>query len=766
MAETPNPNEHAFQYDDRIVRSFVGATIVWGLLSTIAGLAIQLLLVVPRASGWFGELSELTSYGRLSPIYTNWLVYAFLGNGIFAGVYYSTQRLCRTRMASDFLNWLHFCCWQLVVLVSAAGLKRGYTQPTVFTEFTWLIDLAHGSIWLSFGVNFFLTLAKRQQRHLFISLWFYMAMVIAVGLLHLCNSFVIPWITRDGRSFAGMEDAFLQSWLGNNFVTCLLVLPSLGIMYYFVPKAANRPIYSHKLAILQFWTFVGFCFFTGTNDLHLTAIPEWISSLAMVFGLMFVMPSLAGFINGWKTLHGGDDARTEIGGDVTFVVLKYFTLALLFYGVSVIETGLTSIKHLQALVNYTQWPIARFYTSGLGWCGFLVLGMIYWLMPRLNSSGIWSVRLAKSHFGVGVLGLLLTLIPGYFSGAAQAFSWHAMDATGNLRYPEFSQSFSLLQWSWWVSIVGQGFYFLGLIMLAINYIASGKSSQPINSSNAQQLAPAQTVSKQEGNLVEDPLPPPSRLVDAPVLELGRKFEQWTHLYWHRRWERLPGRMTSLIVIGFGVGIFVILAPQWLGGNNATPIASVRDYTPLERYGRQLYVSEGCCNCHTQMVRILVSETKRLGEFSRAGEFIYDRPAQWGRVRIGPDLARQGGRNSSYWHWTHFQNPQEVSPGSVMPDYQHLVQQKIPWEKIAEEGVKQEQAIAQAKSQAEFVAAEIVKQGGPPVYEGSMVLDTQIVALIAYLQRLGTDLNRPQPSKSGAHSNGTSASAEKPSGKEG
>ena len=726
--------EH-FSYDDQIVRMFVTATIIWGLVGTLAGLIVAIILVVP----WLTDAFPWLTFGRLRPVHTNAAIFAFAGNAIFAAVYYSTQRLCKARMWSDKLSKLHFWGWQLIIVAAAITIPLGFTQGREYAELEWPIDLMIAVVWLFiFGGNFLMTLIKRREQHMYVALWFYIATIVTVAVLHVFNNLVVPAGWLKGYSvYAGVQDAFMQWWYGHNAVAFFLTTPFLGLMYYFLPKAAERPVFSYRLSIIHFWSLVFIYIWAGPHHLHYTALPEWAGTLGMLFSLMLWMPSWGGMINGLLTLRG---AWHKVAADP---VLKFFVVGVTFYGMATFEGPMLSIKSVNALSHYTDWTIAHVHSGALGWNGFMAFGMIYWLLPRLFQTKMWSDRLVSLHFWVGTIAILLYIIPIYAAGLMQGLMWRAMDDTGHLVYPDFIETIQSIVPLWWLRVLGGFLYVSGVVMLCVNALMTWKGRP------ATYDVPVYSAPKLVQDYSYDPVPQ-SSLEDAPVSDFGKKLDVLAKMNWHRRWERLPVKFTVITTVAVIVATLFELVPTFLIRSNVPTIATVKPYTPLELAGRHFFVSEGCYNCHSQMIRPIVAETKRYGEYSKPGEFIYDRPFQWGSRRIGPDLAREGGRQSSFWHWTHFEDPATISPGSVMPSYAHLLDKEMNFDAIephmraaAYLGAPYtddqiEQSATLAKAQAEKIAAEIVAQGGPP-----QTYEKQAIALIAYLQRLGTDLFRTE-----------------------
>jgi len=750
-AGDPGAHLDEFRYDDGIVRLFTWATLGWGIVAFLVGVLLAFQLAAPELN----LLPEI-AFGRLRPLHTNAAIFAFAGNAIFAAVYYSTQRLCKARMWSDTLSKLHFWGWQLIIVSAALTFPFGITQGKEYAELEWPIDLAIAVVWVGFfGVNFMMTLVKRRQRHLYVALWFYIATIVTVAILHVFNNLWIPvgvyefFKTGEVTSFdnlmksypvyAGVQDAFMQWWYGHNAVAFFLTSPFLGLMYYFLPKAANRPVFSYKLSIVHFWSLVFIYIWAGPHHLHYTALPQWASSLGMLFSLMLWMPSWGGMINGLLTLRG---AWHKVAQDP---VLKFFVVGITFYGMSTFEGPMLSIKTVNSLSHYTDWTIAHVHSGTLGWNGFMTFGMAYWLAPRIFQSGrLFSDRLATAHFWIGTIGIAFYILSMYAAGVTQGLMWRAFDATGHLAYPSFIETVTRLEWLYWIRGIGGVMFLAGAAIGLYNIIRTWGMRPKQYEEPVVRAAPL-------GPVYEDGPDPKTRL-DANT-DLGRKGDVWLQGAWHRRLERRPIRLTFWVIFWVAVASLFEIIPTFLIRSNVPTIASVQPYTPLELAGRDIYVAEGCYNCHSQMIRPIFAETKRYGEYSKPGEFIYDRPFQWGSRRIGPDLAREGGMQSSYWHYLHFENPQ-ITPGSIMPSYKHLIAQELNFDEIqarvgsmAMLGVPYGDAVTNAsemaREQARQVAQEIVDQGGPEGLE-----NRKVTALIAYIQRLGVDITKPPPAESG------------------
>ena len=735
-----------FSYDDAIVRLFVTATIFWGFVGTSIGVLVSVLLVMPSISDMFrSDIGAMLSFARLRPLHTNAAIFAFAGNAIFAAVYYSTQRLCKCSMWSWTLGRLHFWGWQAIIVAAAVTLPMGITQGKEYAEMEWPIDLAIAVVWtLFFGVNFMMTLLTRRERHLYVSLWFYIATIVTVTILHVFNNLVFPtgW-SKSYSLFAGVQDALMQWWYGHNFIAFFMTIPFLGLMYYFLPKAADRPVYSYKLSIIHFWSLVFIYIWAGPHHLHYTALPEWASTLGMLFGVMLWMPSWGGMINGILTLRGAWHKVT------TDPVLKFFVVGITFYGIATFEGPMLSIKSVNALSHYTDWTIAHAHSAALGWNGFMTFGMIYWLLPRLYQTKLWSTKMAEWHFWIGTIAILLYIIPIYAAGITQGLMWRSLKPNGDLMY-SFLDSLQQIIPFWWTRVGAGSLYVFGVLMLAFNALMTWMSRP------SKYDVPVYSVPR-FSKTYDDPEIPKSGLAGTPVLELAAKLDALSKFDWHRRWERLPVRFTIAIMLAVLFASALELLPIFLIQSNIPTIATVKPYTPLELAGRDIYVAEGCYNCHSQMIRPMVAEKLMFGEFSKPGESIYDHPFQWGSRRIGPDLARIGVRQQSgLWHWKHFEHPSVISEGSVMPNYRHLLEERLNYQEI-EKRVRAAQFLGAtyafdlkdsadvARKQAEKVTAEIITQGGPVEYNGHLTKDSTVIALIAYLQRVGTDLFKPEES---------------------
>lgn len=703
-----NTQLETFYYDNKIVRNFAYATILWGLVGFLVGLIAALELVIPQLN-----FSEYVAFGRMRPLHTNAAIFAFVGNGIFMGVYYSLQRLLKTRMYSDLLGKIHFWGWQAIIVSAAITLPLGITSSKEYAELEWPIDLAIAVVWIIFGLNMFLTILKRRESHLYVAIWFYIATWVTVTVLHVGNNLEVPvTMWKSYPVFAGVQDALIQWWYGHNAVAFFLTTPYLGLMYYYLPKAANRPVYSYKLSIIHFWALIFIYIWAGPHHLLYTALPDWAQTLGMVFSIMLIAPSWGGMLNGLLTLRGAWDKVREDP------ILKFMVVAVTAYGMSTFEGPMMSIKAVNAISHYTDWTIAHVHVGTLGWNGFLTFGILYWMLPRIFNTKLHSVKLANQHFWIGTLGILFYVVPLYWAGFTQSLMWKEFTADGVLAYGNFLETVTQILPMYALRAFGGFLYIVGAVMMTYNLIKTVKSGQL--DANEQAQAPAQVHHASDG-------------------------------HWHRWIETRPVQMLvgSLIVIM--IGGLVEIIPTFLVSSNVPQISTVEPYTPLELHGRDIYIKEGCYLCHSQMIRPFRSETERYGEYSKAGEFIYDRPFQWGSKRTGPDLHRVGGKYPHSWHYNHMMEPSSMSPGSIMPAY--------PWMETNEVDLSStpakirvlkklgtpypenydEVANEDYMEQAEEVVAELEEQ----LKEQEIKVNpkSEMVALIAYLQRLGTDIKK-------------------------
>lgn len=722
-----------FKYDNKIVQKFLYATMLWGIVGMLVGLLLAFMFLFPNLTDGISWLS----FGRLRPLHTNAVIFAFVGNAIFAGVYYSTQRLLKARMYSDALSNINFWGWQLIIVSAALTLPLGYTTSKEYAELEWPIDIAITLVWVVFAWNFIGTVLKRRQRHLYVAIWFYLATIVTVAVLHIFNSLELPVSALKSYSvYAGVQDALVQWWYGHNAVAFFLTTPFLGLMYYFVPKAANRPIYSYRLSIVHFWSLIFIYIWAGPHHLLYTSLPDWAQNLGVTFSVMLIAPSWGGMINGLLTLRGAwDKVRTS-------PVLKFMVVAITGYGMATFEGPMLSLKNINAIAHFSDWIIAHVHVGALAWNGFLAFGMVYWMVPRLYKTDLFSVKLANFHFWIGTLGIVLYALPMYVAGFTQALMWKDFNPDGTLVYGNFLETVQEIMPMYWMRAIGGTLYLVGVFVMLYNIAVTIRGGQAVSDELAE-AAPLKRVSRK-------------RLA-------GETFHTWL--------ERKPVQLTILATIAILIGGAVQIIPTLLVKSNIPTITSVTPYTPLELEGRDLYIREGCVSCHSQMVRPFRSEVERYGEYAKAGEFVYDHPFLWGSKRTGPDLLRVGGKYSDNWHLNHFYDPQSTSSGSIMPAYQWLIRDEHDRSGIQDKmramvtlGVPYTEAdIESAFESMEAQAAQIeqnlytdpefarsyenqkqnAQENGEPFVE---MRDREIVAMIAYLQRLGTDIKIEQGSE--------------------
>jgi len=791
-------------YDDKTVRRFMTASIFWGIIGMLVGVLAATQLSWWQMNGKFLEtitfglfkaegLAYIT-FGRIRPLHTNAVVFAFVGNMVFAGVYYSTQRLCKCRTASDLLSTIHFWGWQLIIVGAAITLPAGLTRGKEYAELIWPLNIGVVLIWVIFGANFFWTLAKRNERSLYVSLWFYIATIITIALLYVVNHLSIPtsW-THSYPIFGGVQDALVQWWYGHNAVAFFLTTPILGIMYYFIPKAANRPVYSYRLSIIHFWSLVFIYIWAGPHHLLNTSLPHWLQSLGMLFSILLWAPSWAGMLNGLLTLRGAwDKLRTD-------PVIKFFAVGVTFYGMATFEGPLLSIRAVNALSHYTDWTVGHVHSGALGWNGFMAAGMFYWLAPRLWKTKLWSTSLANMHFWIGLVGILLYVSSMWIAGISQGLMLAETNTGGATLKYEFVETLRQINIYYIMRSIGGTFYLLGFLLCAFNIFKTARSGKATNDTvEVKVLEKSKKDTMPLGKaLFNDPvsyavlgvafmilwflLPPhadkAALIVTIIIAVKGfavfrKDSKSWSDYFDSLLENYLP--FTILIFFAVAIGGMVQIIPSLLVNQAANMEDRLQvPYTPLELAGRDIYVSEGCYNCHSQMIRTLVPDVMRYGPteeqgYSRMGESLYDHPHQWGSKRTGPDLAREGGplvegsesvrsgRRSDLWHFNHFWDPRQTSPGSNMPPYQFLFENKsdlkslpkriavqsrlgIPWAAMDKHEIEQS-----ARDQAMKISEALVEAGAylpdkPELQNKELtrhLSETQVVALIAYMQKIG------------------------------
>ena len=804
------------EFDDHSIRLFTIAGVIWGVVAMLVGVIAATQLNFWQMNGKFLETItfgafqteglQYITFGRLRPLHTNAAIFAFVGNMMFAGIYYSTQRLCNTRTASDLLSKIHFWGWQLIIVAAAITLPMGFTRGKEYAELIWPINIAVALIWVVFSWNFLWTLKRRNEPSLYVAIWFYIATIVTVAMLYIVNHLSIPTsLTHSYTLFGGVQDALVQWWYGHNAVAFFLTTPILGIMYYFLPKAANRPVYSYRLSVVHFWSLVFLYIWAGPHHLLNTDLPRWLQMLGMLFSLMLWAPSWGGMLNGLLTLRGAwDKLRTD-------PVIKFFAVAVTFYGMATFEGPLLSIRAVNSLSHYSDWTIGHVHSGTLGWNGFMAAGLFYWLAPRLwrrkdkansnddgggaggSCAGLWSVPLANMHFWIGLVGILLYVSSMWVSGIMQGLMLNAIDPqTGTtLKYAGadgFLQTLNAIRPLMLMRAIGGLLYLIGFIMLVVNIFMTIRVGTPVNEKREVTLlhpeAQADKMSWKD-TFVNDPvlysiasfvflclwiflphwadfaaLACCMGLAFMAVLAFKRAGRGWSHWYDRLSENYLPFTVLTLVAVATG-GIVQILPTVTVNRASNVEERLQQLYTPLELAGRDIYVAEGCYNCHSQMIRTMVPDVMRyaLGKgYSRIGESIYDHPFQWGSKRTGPDLAREGGQRPNSWHFRHMMDPRSTGTstgeeesfkdalwgekGSNMPPYPWLFDETVEFKDLPKKIAVQTQLgvpypamtsseiMDKARVQADVIVSDLKTNGH---YTEP---NKKIVALIAYLQKLG------------------------------
>jgi len=746
-----------FSYDNGIVRAFLIATVVFGLVGFLLGLTAALLLFYPELPEFFLGTDDPTirtlrseglqglvhsqgafGFGRIRMMHTSMVIFAFVGNSFFSGFYYSIQRLLKTRMWSDTLSWMHFWGWQLMLVTTIITFFMGLNTSKEYAEHEWPIDLLILVVWLIFGINMFATVAIRRVRHLYVAIWFYIGTWVAVAMLHIFNNLEVPLSFSTWKSYsayAGVKDALVQWWYGHNAVAFFLTTPVLGMMYYFVPKAADRPVFSYKLSIIHFWSLIFVYIWAGPHHLQYTSLPAWAQAVGTGFSIMLIAPSWGGMLNGLLTLRGAWDKVRENP------VLKFFVVAVTCYGMATFEGPLLATKTVNKVGHFTDWVIGHVHLGALGWNGFMAFGVIYYLVPILWRTKLWSVKLANWHFWLGTFGIIFYAVPLYISGFTQGLMWKQFNPDGTLVYKNWLDTVTAILPYFKMRFVGGFLYFSGAILMVVNLIATAR----------------------KGSFQKDVS------AEAPALanvKKGRKEGETFHLWL----ERTPLYLSILSFVVLAIGGSLEILPTIFVKDNVPTISAVKPYSPLELEGRDIYIREGCNACHSQMIRPFRDEVVRFngknGQYSKAGEFIYDRPFLWGSKRTGPDLQREGGARPDSWHFKHMYNPRSTSAGSIMPRYPWLIENTLDRSKSKAklELMKNTFDVPYTKAQIDtmdswmnnqasaivknvFSEAADVKKSFAEAKDAKTKAGEQfvplekreIVALISYLQRLGTDI---------------------------
>lgn len=804
-------------YDDKTPRQFMIASIIWGLVGMLVGVIAALQLSDWRMNGAFLEaitfgafnadgVSWLT-FGRLRPLHTNAVIFAFVGNMAFSGIYYSTQRLCKCRTASDKLSQIHFWGWQAIILGAAITLPLGLTQSKEYAELIWPLDIAVALIWVVFAINFFWTLAKRNEPSLYVALWFYIATIITVAMLYIVNNLQIPTsLTHSYPIFGGLQDALVQWWYGHNAVAFFLTTPILGIMYYFLPKAANRPVYSYRLSIIHFWALVFIYIWAGPHHLLNTALPRWLQTLGMLFSLMLWAPSWGGMLNGLLTLRGGwAKLRTD-------PVIKFFAAGVTFYGMATFEGPLLSIRAVNELSHYTDWGIGHVHSGALGWNGLMAAGMFYWLAPRMWKTELWSKSLANLHFWIALVGILLYVAAMWTAGITQGLMLGQLNEQGTgLKY-EFVDTLLAIRWPYYFRSFGGTLYLIGFALCAFNIWKTAKSGSPVN--GTAEVTPLEREKKDFLGLKAIFVHKSVQHIFCVILftilwifaprggdyaalalvivfavlayrAFRKDVKSWADFHDSLLENYIP--LTVLAFIAVAIGGAVQIIPALMVDRAKNIEGRLQEaYTPLELAGRDIYVAEGCYNCHSQMIRTLVPDVMRYGrsghddDYSHLGESIYDFPFQWGSKRTGPDLAREGGplvdkknphlrtgKRDNLWHFNHFLDPRQTSPGSNMPPYPWFFENKTDFKSLPKRIAVQQtlgvpypamtrDEIEQSTREQAMAIADTLKESAylpdQPDLSGdelrNYLAERQIIAVIAYMQKLGAyteqelDKNKP------------------------
>ena len=743
-----------FNYDNNIVRAFLYATVAFGIIGFILGLTAALILFYPELPEFLFGTDDTTiqslrsgniqglinsqgalGFGRIRMLHTSAVIFAFVCNSFFCGAYYSMQRLLKTRMYSDTLSWVHFWTWQVMIIAVVITFLMGINTSKEYAEHEWPIDILVAFSWVIFGINMFGTIAKRRVRHLYVAIWFYIATWIAVAMLHIFNNLEVPLSFTGWKSYsayAGVKDALVQWWYGHNAVAFVLTTPVLGLMYYFLPKAANRPVFSYKLSIIHFWSLIFVYLWAGPHHLQYTALPAWAQAVGTGFSIMLIAPSWGGMLNGLLTLRGAWDKVRENP------ILKFFVVAVTCYGMATFEGPLLATKSLNKIGHYTDWVIGHVHLGALGWNGFMAFGVVYYLIPIMWKTELWSKKLANWHFWLGTLGIIFYAVPMYIAGFTQGLMWKQFNPDGTLLWKNWLDTVTAIIPYFKMRFLGGLFYLGGAILMVVNVYKT------IKAGSFQKNVPA----------------------EAPALaNVGdvRKEGEGIHLWL----ERTPKLLSILAFVAISIGGLVEIVPTLTVKSNLPQISAVKPYSPLELEGRDLYIREGCNSCHSQMIRPFRDEVTRFdgknGQYSKAGEFVYDRPFLWGSKRTGPDLHREGGRNPDSWHFKHMYNPRITSAGSIMPRFPWLITNRldrsqmidkvklmkntfdIPYTKAEIDSADQwadnqsKAIVKRIYAEATDVKDQMEKERTAKGNNFIPLEEREIVAMIAYLQRLGTDI---------------------------
>ena len=508
-------------------------------------------------------------------------------------------------------------------------------------------DLFLVVVWVTYFLVYLGTIMRRTEPHIYVANWFYLAFIVTIAVLHLGNNAAVPVSVFSSKSYivwSGVQDAMVQWWYGHNAVGFFLTAGFLGIMYYFIPKRADRPVYSYRLSIIHFWSLIFLYIWAGPHHLHYTALPDWAQTLGMTFSIMLWMPSWGGMINGIMTLSGAwDKLRTD-------PVLRMMVVSVAFYGMATFEGPMMSVKIVNSLSHYTDWTIGHVHSGALGWVGYISFGALYCLVPWLWNRPLYSLKLVNWHFWISTIGIVLYVSAMWVSGILQGLMWRAYTNLGFLEYS-------------FVETVEAMHPFYVIRALGGSVVPHWRAADGVESLENRQLGDFRCARRLEagaGGIV------------------GAHMSFWSR---HAIFEKNSIVLVIGILIVIAIGGLVEIVPLFYLKSTIEKVDGVRPYTPLELAGRNIYVREGCYVCHSQMIRPLRDEVERYGHYSLAAESMYDKPFQWGSKRTGPDLARIGGKYSDDWHREHFKNPRSVVPGSIMPDYSWLAETELDFARI-------------------------------------------------------------------------------------
>ncbi|MCL2871613.1 MAG: cytochrome-c oxidase, cbb3-type subunit I [Betaproteobacteria bacterium] len=473
----------AEQFNYTVVRQFAVMAVIWGIVGLLVGIIISLQLLMPAFN--FDFLTPWLSYGRLRPLHTNAIIFAFGGCALFATSYYVVQRTCQTRLFAGGLAAFTFWGWQVVILLAALSLPLGLSTGKEYAELEWPIKLLIAIVWVSYAVVFFGTIVKRRTQHIYVANWFFGAMILAIALLHIVNSAVMPiTLFKSYSAYAGVQDAMVQWWYGHNAVGFFLTAGFLGMMYYFVPKQVGRPIYSYRLSVVHFWALIFTYMWAGPHHLLYTALPDWAQTLGMLFSVILLAPSWGGMINGIMTMSG---SWYKLRDDP---ILKFLIVALSFYGMSTFEGPALSVKTINALSHYTDWTIGHVHSGALGWVGFITMGSLYYLIPRLyGRTEMWSVKLINTHFWIATIGIVLYVAALWIAGVMQGLMWRAVNDDGTLTYT-FIQGVVASMPFYWIRLVGGLLYFIGMVLMCFNMIKTIGQGKSVDVAVPMPTAPA------------------------------------------------------------------------------------------------------------------------------------------------------------------------------------------------------------------------------------------------------------------------------------